>query len=359
MHTLTNKDLDALAFGASILGSGGGGDPKYELLIAKHYAQKYGPPRLISVNTLADDDLIVPFGFVGAPTICRERFFSGKEFPAMVAAIEHRLGKKPAALMPAEIGGSNALLPCIAASLLAMPIIDGDLMGRAFPELQMMSANLHDISPSPLFLVDCQGNVTIEEVQGNGEAAEAIGRNLAVAMGSSALLAIYLMSAAQARTAIIRNSITKALYYGHAISRANHTTSPTQKLIESTSAQILFTGVISDVDRAIKDGFLRGKARLANGTDHAEILYQNEYLVATVNNSFVATTPDIITIVEQESGRPISAELLRYGQLVNVLKIKAPTVWTSAQGLELVGPRYFGYDTDYLPEKEPACSATP
>jgi len=93
-RVLTNKDLEALAFGASVLGSGGGGNPKYELLIAKHYAQKYSPPRLISIDSLADDDLIVPFGFVGAPTICRERFFSGKEFPAMIMAIERRLKKK-------------------------------------------------------------------------------------------------------------------------------------------------------------------------------------------------------------------------------------------------------------------------
>jgi len=259
--------------------------------------------------------------------------------------------------MPAEIGGSNALLPCAAASLLAMPIVDGDLMGRAFPELQMMSANLHGINPGPLFLIDCHGNVKVEEVHGSGEAAEAIGRNLAVAMGSSALLAIYLMSVAQARTAIIRNSITQALRYGQVITQTNRAISPIQQLIETTGAHILFTGVISDVDRTIEDGFLRGKACLTNNNNHAEILYQNEYLVATVNNSFAATTPDIITVVEQESGRPISTELLCYGQLVNILKIKAPSMWTSAQGLELVGPRHFGYDTDYLPRKDLACNA--
>jgi DUF917 family protein len=36
MNLVTFEDLDALAWGAALLGSGGGGDVTYELIMAKH-----------------------------------------------------------------------------------------------------------------------------------------------------------------------------------------------------------------------------------------------------------------------------------------------------------------------------------
>jgi len=36
-------------------------------------------------------------------------------------------------------GGSNALIPLVCALQLGLPVVDGDGMGRAFPELQMDS----------------------------------------------------------------------------------------------------------------------------------------------------------------------------------------------------------------------------
>ncbi len=41
--------------------------------------------------------------------------------------------------MALEIGGGNAIQPLMAAAHLKRPVIDSDMMGRAYPEAQMTS----------------------------------------------------------------------------------------------------------------------------------------------------------------------------------------------------------------------------
>lgn len=63
----------------------------------------------------------------------------------------------------------------------------------------------------------------------------------------------------------------------------------------------------------------------------------------------VATTPDIIAIVDSETLRNIGSESVRYGQRVKVLAIEAPRLLCSAAALEVIGPSAFGSDLDYRP----------
>ena len=57
MRELTEQDIDYISVGASVLGSGGGGDPKVGRLLAKSMIQKYGPVNLISIDELQDDQI--------------------------------------------------------------------------------------------------------------------------------------------------------------------------------------------------------------------------------------------------------------------------------------------------------------
>jgi DUF917 family protein len=51
-------------------------------------------------------------------------------------------------------------------------------------------------------------------------------------------------------------------------------------------------------------------------------------------------------VLDAETGEPITTEALRFGQRVSVLGAPCDERWHSEAGLALVGPRYFGYDTD-------------
>jgi Protein of unknown function (DUF917) len=53
-------DLDDIAVGGAILGTGGGGDPYIGKLMAQQAIRKYGPVRLIDVDEMKDDEWRCP-----------------------------------------------------------------------------------------------------------------------------------------------------------------------------------------------------------------------------------------------------------------------------------------------------------
>ena len=84
---------------------------------------------------------------------------------------------------------------------------------------------------------------------------------------------------------------------------------------------------------------------------------QNEHLVARLDGEIAASVPDLIIMLDSETGEPITTEEMRYGFRVTVIAAPCDPRWRTPEGLELVGPRYFGYDIDYVPiEKRQAAA---
>lgn len=77
--------------------------------------------------------------------------------------------------------------------------------------------------------------------------------------------------------------------------------------------------------------------------------FQNELLIARAGERVLAVTPDLISILDSETGEPITTERLRYGFRVAVLAIPGDPRWRSEAGLAVVGPGYFGYDVPFVP----------
>ncbi len=348
--TINKNNIDALALGATLLGSGGGGDPLYQLAMAHHQLDQYGPVSLINVHDLQDEDLIVPLAFMGAPLAAIEKLPSGKEFPALLAMIEKVANKKIKALMPGEIGGANALTPLLIAGIMKLPIVNGDLLGRAFPTIDISTAALNNISHNPIFLADAMGSIAVLETS-SLKASETVARAITVAMGSIAAVALYLMTGKQARNnGIITGSIEQAIKLGQAIINAQQMNQdPIAALIAATEGIVLGFGTITDINQVIKDGFLQGSVRINSINQELILYYQNEHLIAQKNGKVVCSTPDIIIPVDTQNGTPITSESLAYGLRVTVIAIPAPKLWQTAKGLAMVGPRVFGYDFDYQP----------
>ncbi|PSN86030.1 hypothetical protein B9Q00_10610 [Candidatus Marsarchaeota G1 archaeon OSP_C] len=108
-----------------------------------------------------------------------------------------------------------------------------------------------------------------------------------------------------------------------------------------------------DVIRRTQAGFTRGEVKLEGLEEHSGrtlvIDFQNENLIAKLNGKIIATVPDLITILDTETGTPITTEGLKYGQRVTVIGIPCNEKWRTKKGLETVGPRYFGYNVEYVP----------
>ena len=330
---ITEDDLENIAHGATLLGSGGGGDPECDLLRTAELIRRLGPIPVIEVEELNDDDLVVPIAFMGAPLVCIEKLMSGKETAAILEQIELFYGRKPSALVACEIGGSNAFSALQAAICAGLPVIDGDTLGRAFPQLEMSACTLFGISPTPAFIADSQGNVAQLKAE-SAKDVERLFRPLCTAMGSSAAVALYIMNGKEAKKALIRGTLSICEQLGAMLKKG------------SNDFKVIASGVISDIEQEIQEGFLRGKIMISSGTQYT-IDYQNEYLVLFEGQHAVVTTPDIIALVDTETGMPLSIEQVKFGLSVHILAIPCPPIWKTEKGLAMVGPEAFGYNISY------------
>lgn len=356
MRTIDQSDLTALAIGATVLGAGGGGDPYIGRLMAEAAVAAHGPIIMLDVDELPPDGLVVPAAMIGAPTVIVEKLPNGTEMRKALAALERFLGQKTVAIMSIEAGGLNSIVPLALAAELGLPLVDADSMGRAFPEVQMTSFTIHGISATPMVLVDDKGNsVTIETI--NNQWTEALARMATVQMGGSALAAPYPVTTAQVRHAAIRGTMSLAMEIGQIIATPQKgADEQLQRLLGRMKGRVLFRGKIRDVLRRTTGGFSRGTATLVgHGPDDGSVLrveFQNENLLALRDGHTVAMVPDLISVLDQETNRPITTEGLTYGQRVVVVATPCHEVWRTPRGLELAGPRYFGYDFDYAPFQE-------
>lgn len=81
--------------------------------------------------------------------------------------------------------------------------------------------------------------------------------------------------------------------------------------------------------------------------------FQNEFIVAKSSEKIVATTPDLITLVDTDTGEPITTDELKYGLRVTTLVLPCPPIMNSKKALEFVGPKAFKYENvEYHPSCE-------
>ena len=183
---ITLEDIESLAVGAWILGTGGGGSPYLGLLnLRRLYAQGYRV-QLMSPLDLDDDDRVAVVSNMGAPLIGQERLADSRNIARAVEMQEEFGGFKFRAVMSLEIGGGNGTQALMAAAHLGIPVVDADCMGRAFPEAQMTSFAIGGLRPYPCTLYDPRGIEAIVTKVPSWRWMERASRKICVEMGSIA-----------------------------------------------------------------------------------------------------------------------------------------------------------------------------
>jgi DUF917 family protein len=350
---VTADDLEDIATGGAMLGTGGGGDPYVGKLMAREAIRRHGPVPLVDCDSLPDDALVVPACMMGAPTVMTETLPQGGELMNAFRALERVMGRRITAVLCGEAGGVNSTVPFVVAAAAGLPLVDGDGMGRAYPELQMVTFTLFGVSATPMVLCDDKGNSLVLDTVSN-QWTERLARAATIEMGGSALLTFYPMSGAVAKKAVVKGTLSLCARIGRTLreARAAHG-DPVAALAGLLDAERLFHGRIVDIERRTEGGFARGRALFAGVEEwkgHSLRLdFQNEFLVAERDGEMVATTPDLISVVEADSGTPVTTDSLKYGQRLVTLAYPCNPLWRTPEGIALVGPRYFGYDRDYVP----------
>ena len=211
---LQESDLLPMSIGAALLGTGGGGNPYIGMLRCRELLRKGATVDILPLDALPDDAWIGEVGGIGAPVVGVEKFEQGEECLRAMRAVEEASGKRMSALICAEIGGANSMEPLLTAMQAGLPVLDGDGMGRAFPEVQMTTFFIYGADAAPAAIADDKGNVVVFRHVQDMYWLERFARDTSVAMGAAAGLAIAPMRMDFVRRTAVPRTMTQALQIG-------------------------------------------------------------------------------------------------------------------------------------------------
>ncbi|KAH0826673.1 hydantoinase [Lanmaoa asiatica] len=401
-------DLEWIADGCYVLGCGGGGSPLHTFLELREMVRAGEVIRVIDLSSLTPDALVGWGGGMGSPEVSSERLL-GNEYNEASADLWAFLGiTKPDALCALEIGGGNGMINMITAATknYDIPIVDGDFMGRAYPTvghhfIREWNADDTKIKDRAVATNDCQrvrrNRVSLplkvySEVYDPDHATkimikakrdtdvDASLRAACVEMGTHVGQATRPLRAKDLGVSMIVNTVSLSWRIGRAIALARKQSNIDrigQVVVNAVggakTAKVLFSGKIIDVRRRLYKGHTIGEVAIAalsadedarDGSDKPEetfdgtltIPFKNENLYAehTAQDGqikILATVPDLIAVLDAQSGSALGTPQYKYGLRVLVLGITAAPQWTNTQrGLELGGPSAFGFhDIRYTP----------
>ncbi len=355
----TLDQVENIVLGSTILGTGGGGDPKEGFKMLKNVIDAGHVVKLVKLDELHKDSItVVPYN-VGsiAPGLESKKITKiVNPIRRAIEEIEAFLNKKVGGIVASELGGSNTPAALSIAAELGLPAVDGDLLGRAAPELHQCTVHIFGIPMYPSVIVTKSGNVVIIKEYADIDDYEAIARYLSVLEGRFAAVVDTPMNLEQAKKAIIQGTITFAMKLGEEVLRAKkEKKDPVLTAVKYLNGWKIFEGVIKKYTWESKSGFLKGEA-IVEGRDKFEghVLrswIMNEHILAWIDDKPIVMPPDLLIFLEND-GNPITNAELKEGMFINAITARAPEIWRTPKGLELFGPHHFGFDYDYVPVEE-------
>lgn len=349
---IREEELDDLATGAWILGTGGGGEPYFSLLEMKALYAEGKRVRLIDPLDLADDALVACVGQMGAPLVVQEKLTDGPVMAETIRMMERHIGRRFEAIMVWEVGGNNCFQPFLAGAILDLPVVDADAMGRAFPQADMTTFAICDLPAYPWTMVDIRRNSIIFAAAENWSWMERMTRKACTVFGSVAATCKAPRTGAEVKRATCLHTVTKALRIGAAVHAARRAhADPIEAVVGQEGGLVLFRGKVADVMRRTTEGYLRGRLSI-DGLDEDRgrvftLDFQNEFAIGRLDGAVRVTVPDLICVMDTDSGEAIGTETVRFGQRVTVIALPAPDILLTEKGLKHVGPRAFGHDVDF------------
>ena len=339
-------DVDPLRRGASLLGSGGGGDAQLSgLWLAKELADG-GRIRMIGTDELDDGWVLTLCAAGSTASVAVEKLPAGDELSRCVGMAENYLGVTIDAIGLLEIGGSNALFPFIAAVQTGKPVVDGDLMGRAFSRLDQTVAARDDLFGAWVCAEAHGAAMVVDGV--DAHTAERVLRGALTGLGGWAALAYPAMTAAKYREVALAGTVTAAVELGRRHRIGTEAGDDGEALAGRLGGVFLGQGTVLEVYRYTGKAFASGSVavRTADGHHVLRVEMQNEYTMVLYDGEVVATTPDVVCVLDAHTLQAIQTSQVRRGHEVVILTLPVPDRLWQQDILHRFAPRAHGLDAD-------------
>ncbi|KAK9776187.1 putative Hydantoinase A/oxoprolinase domain-containing protein [Seiridium cardinale] len=384
---ISEADLEMIATGCGILGTGGGGPTHYEHLKSLHSLRtnERRKMRVIPMESVSDDGIFCFGSWYGSPSVINERIAGGEEIQNGIDTVNKILGHKSfEGLVIDEIGGGNGLSAFPTGVHFDVPVVDGDAMGRAYPTMYHATFSVYGHSMTPCVLSDARGNASVVMVslpfsvvhgspQLTPQAAdsplrlESMLRTTAIELGLGCAVCANPLPGSAIKSHGIPNTVSLAWYLGRAVHLARRKKiNYLDAIFEQCPGKLLYSGKIIDVSRHTTNGYTMGSVTIAPAKDetagddqisdkHLIVPFQNEYLYCALvdpndsdkSQEIVCTVPDLISILGQD-GEGIGSQDLRYGLHVNIIAIPPHRLWKTDVGIKVGGPGGFGLEIPYV-----------
>ena len=363
MRTLNREDLVNILYGAAILGTGGGGSLTEGIELIDEALAAGKTFRLASFDDLAPEDLIgTPYG-CGAISPLTEaerkkyaRLPEAQEnfYILCMKQMEAYMGKELKAVISTELGGHNTATALYCGAMADKLIVDGDPAGRSVPGLQHSTYYLHNVPMCPISVMNKFGEGAVVTSVFDDERAEDPVRALAVVSQNIVAVMDHVNTAEVLKNAVIRGAISQSEAIGKAFLTAKAQGGDfVSAVTEAGKGKPMFRGVVTKSTYETRDGFTFGDTEIRGAGEYAghtlRVWYQNENIISWLDGEIFVTVPDLICLFDLDEKMPQLNPYAREGENVAVIALPAPNEWTTQRGLEIFGPRFFGYDVDYTP----------
>ncbi|KAF7557752.1 hypothetical protein G7Z17_g364 [Cylindrodendrum hubeiense] len=381
---VNETDLGWISAGCYILGTGGGGSPYGHMLRLREMLRRGDVVRVVNPHDLSDDAAVGCGGGAGSPTVSIEKL-AGDEMMEAQDELYKFMGGEASHMIALEIGGGNGLQGMLlgASSNMDVPTVDGDWMGRAYPtkwQTTPIVFNERATVWSPISMCDGNGNVLLMPKATSDLQVERVIRAALSQMGSHTGCAEAPVTGAETKRWAVEHTISQAWRIGRAVAKArlsNRIDSVAETIVDECggpeAAKVLWKGKIVGVERKLHNGHVYGEC-IIEGADVADaststtdgdgqfkglvkIPFKNENIAVLKTTSIedtgvkekqedvLAIVPDLISVIDAQSGEAIGTPEYRYGLLVIVLGIAASNKWIDSQrGLDIGGPKGFGFN---------------
>jgi len=374
MRTLTKENLYDYVTGSLILGCGGGGSAESGLEMINEAFERGYKFNLVGINEVGEDNILCILAGVGGGVTQEikdkvapytERFEQSQEtrlahLSKSAEELSAFIGKEIFSYVAAETGAGNGVLPLYLNAREEKPSIDGDCCGRAKPEMGLSLTKVANIPVTPLAMISPFMETLILKNAVDDDRAEDITRSVAVASGGGVTVARCPATVKKFKQAIVPNQVSKCIQIGQVIREAKLANkSPEGDFVKVSKSLKLFEGRVKSFEMEGRGGFNWGNWNI-DGTggyrnNKMKIWFKNEYLIGWVDELPKIMCPDLICVIENGSFEGLSnfvEDKVHNGKLVSVYGVRAIDQWRSRRGIEIFGPRHFGFDINYKPFEE-------
>ncbi|KAI1619084.1 hypothetical protein EDD36DRAFT_427827 [Exophiala viscosa] len=363
-------DLEWIATGCKVLGCGGGGDPYQQYLKIKSVVEKSpGTIKVVSALDLPEGSTIGCTGCMGSPEVSMERMEADECNKAHDALIRVMQLPPVDGFLALEIGGGNGMVNLEVAAAHGVPCVDADYMGRAYPTYWQTTINVYGTARGesllPATIASGDGSFMTMTASRTDKLVDSALRAATVEMGCRAGKAGPPKPARVVQEQAILNSVSLAWWIGRAIALERNIADRANRIIESVggsaSAKVLAEGKITNVERVLRTGHTYGIVEIdgvlndgSTATIKVPFKNENAFVEAVSTDgavSVLASVPDLIVVLDSETGSGLGTPEYKYGLKVAVIAIAASPRWTdTSRGLELGGPASMGFgDVEYVP----------